>query len=906
MHHRRRFFTLIWLLSVQVGTLRSHVRDLAEGNLSAITTGQGGVLGGEPASAAANLAALGAFLKRTNSALNFAWAQNLFGFQGFLSLPSSLGSLMITPLYISASESPPLKQYLALGLGYAKEVSENSGLGFFFKPAYGRGSGGSFFSLGIEPSFFYNTRSNLVLFSEFGFYDLSFYLGGRNIALNLGRSEIAPRMALHFGVQSYIWRKSRFALASYGETVGINRFDSFPLLGGFALSYHFFFFRGGFMHHPENKLYQGPVLGGGFDLPLAQGNIALHYSYLPPLNYRQEPFHFITLLGSWGYVDREPPLVKIIIDNPAFSPNGDGIKDTVVFEIEVNDASPLHAYRLEIRNSRGELVRAYESDLRLMEKKFSLARFLAEFFSKREYLVVPRKIRWDGTPERISFETLSSAKEKTTYLGEGDYFYSFQVEDIHGNISPPSQGKIRLDLTPPELAIFSEETSFSPNGDGIKEELLVSFNIKGQSEDSISFSIYNKQKKRILEKKAKLSNFEDSFRWDGRDDEAQPVEEGIYDLILLGEDEAGNRSEARLTEISLVRRRDFAELRLSQNGLSPNGDGLFDKVSIFPQFSSLSDLEEWALIIAKKKPEMQKPPENVVIEWRGLGARSLPAEVIWDGKNERQRVVEDGIYYVQLRGRYKSGNLAESQIYPLELDTKPPEIYVSTEHDLFSPDGDGIQEEQIFYLDIKDESPIEDYLLQVYEVQFNEKDERQRFLFRTFAGKKNFPEKIYWDGKGDQGRLVESATWYEYELSARDVWGNQGKSGVGRFETDILVLTTERGLKIRLSAIEFESGSAELKKKTLPVLERLVKILERYPRYKIKIEGHTDDVGPEEFNLKLSEERARRVLKYLVQKGLDTDRITYQGMGELYPLLPNTNWYNRSRNRRVEILLFKN
>jgi len=118
-------------------------------------------------------------------------------------------------------------------------------------------------------------------------------------------------------------------------------------------------------------------------------------------------------------------------------------------------------------------------------------------------------------------------------------------------------------------------------------------------------------------------------------------------------------------------------------------------------------------------------------------------------------------------------------------------------------------------------------------------------------------------------------------------------------------MVTERGLKMRISNIEFAFDSALLKKRGIQILDRVYQILEKYNSYEIIIEGHTDDVGAEEYNLSLSEKRAKAVRDYLVKKGTNPERLKFIGMGETMPFYPNTNDENRRRNRRVEFLLVK-
>lgn len=119
-------------------------------------------------------------------------------------------------------------------------------------------------------------------------------------------------------------------------------------------------------------------------------------------------------------------------------------------------------------------------------------------------------------------------------------------------------------------------------------------------------------------------------------------------------------------------------------------------------------------------------------------------------------------------------------------------------------------------------------------------------------------------------------------------------------ERNLYIVPIEHAKQIRLNNIFFETGSAKLQIESTSELDRLVKLLKQYADYQIKLEGHTDDVGDEEYNLRLSEERAKAVRDYLIQKGIDPKRIHYVGYGESRPAKPNTSPENRQYNRRVE------
>lgn len=101
--------------------------------------------------------------------------------------------------------------------------------------------------------------------------------------------------------------------------------------------------------------------------------------------------------------------------------------------------------------------------------------------------------------------------------------------------------------------------------------------------------------------------------------------------------------------------------------------------------------------------------------------------------------------------------------------------------------------------------------------------------------------------------------------------------------------------------ITFATGSASISQGFNPVLEDVAKVLNKYPKTTLMVEGHTDDVGSAESNQKLSEARANSVKNFLLGQQVDYRRITTVGLGEYQPLIDNNSDANRQRNRRVEL-----
>jgi OOP family OmpA-OmpF porin len=106
-----------------------------------------------------------------------------------------------------------------------------------------------------------------------------------------------------------------------------------------------------------------------------------------------------------------------------------------------------------------------------------------------------------------------------------------------------------------------------------------------------------------------------------------------------------------------------------------------------------------------------------------------------------------------------------------------------------------------------------------------------------------------------------------------------------------------------IQGIEFDFGKATIRPKSKPTLDAAAKVLTDYPELKIEISGHTDNVGPRQKNVDLSQARADSVKAYLVDKGISGDRIQTRGAGPDEHIADNKTAANRQKNRRIEFKL---
>ncbi|MFZ1791580.1 MAG: OmpA family protein [Saprospiraceae bacterium] len=108
---------------------------------------------------------------------------------------------------------------------------------------------------------------------------------------------------------------------------------------------------------------------------------------------------------------------------------------------------------------------------------------------------------------------------------------------------------------------------------------------------------------------------------------------------------------------------------------------------------------------------------------------------------------------------------------------------------------------------------------------------------------------------------------------------------------------------IVLNNIFFDTNSSKLKSESYPELDKLVGMLQNEPQMKIKLLGHTDSIGEENDNQLLSENRAKSVYQYLIDHGITTSRLSYQGLGETKPIASNDTEEGRFMNRRTEFIV---
>lgn len=167
--------------------------------------------------------------------------------------------------------------------------------------------------------------------------------------------------------------------------------------------------------------------------------------------------------------------------------------------------------------------------------------------------------------------------------------------------------------------------------------------------------------------------------------------------------------------------------------------------------------------------------------------------------------------------------------------------------------------------------------------------------------------KVQTDETGNYLITLPTGKDYAFNVNRRgylfysDNYSLKNKVADSTYEKNIPLQPIEANASVVLRNIFFDFNKYELKSESQVELDKVVQLLQDNPTLKIQIEGHTDNVGSAADNLKLSENRAKAAIAYIISKGIDTKRLTSKGFGATKPIADNKIEEGRAQNRRTEL-----
>ncbi|MEN2997922.1 MAG: OmpA family protein [Brevinematia bacterium] len=634
-------------------------------------------------------------------------------------------------------------------------------------------------------------------------------------------------------------------------------------------------------------------------------DIRFHYSLMNIINSIsgiRDFGHWIGFDFAFGTIDTTPPKIEINVDisekdneinlsqnlvflnfasslaeKPIYvSPNYDGRKDKVKINLNIQEGGILKEWKVIIKDAKGNLVKVIESKMK-RDVSLDFEELFKRLFTPKESVLVPSVIYWDGTDS------------KGKVVPDGEYYLQVFAKDFEGNESSSKVVKVVVDNTPPVGGVSVPYFIFSPNGDGNKDDITFSLKNLTKGDEWVAW-IEDQKENKVKTWSMGVSPL-DKIVWAGLGDDGKLLPDGNYTFCLKGEDLAGNVFVTNIKGILISTKLRSLLVTSDIYEISPNNDGVFDKANISLVLEELSGLQ--ALNVYIKDPRTG----NIMRRWT-MGEGKVMTNLFWDGTDGTGNVVVDDVYVIYAEAEYVDGNKPVSPEISIKVDATPPRSRISFEPALFSPDNDGVDDEVIFKLNVSDDSDIREWSFKIWQPNGKK-------VFKEFKGKGTPPSEIIWDGIGDNGEIVDSAEEYPLSFEVVDSLNNKASIRPAVLPTDILIEVTPYGYKIKVHSIEFAYASAELTPKGVQIVRKVAEKLKKFGAYKIRVEGHTDNIGSYEYNLKLSRARAESVRSELIKSGISADRITAEGYSFDRPIAPNDTEEGRARNRRVEFVLIK-
>jgi outer membrane protein OmpA-like peptidoglycan-associated protein/flagellar hook assembly protein FlgD len=581
----------------------------------------------------------------------------------------------------------------------------------------------------------------------------------------------------------------------------------------------------------------------------------------------------------------------IQVEKSGFSPAAVAGQNSIDISLLFGNGDSIKSWKVELSGS-GQVQKTWTGD--------------------QKYL--PASLTWDGKADSGAMAP------------EGGYTAKLSIE-YAAKFQPASaeSRKFVLDISPPTGTIAIDPPQFTPRESGVEGPVTLTINASSALArmDSWSLDVFDAAGGLVKNWSGQWPNADAS--WDGTSLNGGFVTPGAsYNAVATIRDEFGNsaqlKSDVAVASLSApvhavpavapvqaappVQKPGEVSIAAQGQGFSPNGDQIADTMTLALGYGQPDSVKAWKVTITDSAGQARKT-------WGGDGS-SLPDRLAWDGKTDSGGMAPEGEYSAHLAvdysGSFSTGTAASS---PFVLDVTPPTGAISLSAALFSP----IESTDTITLKLSAASKmakIDSWAMDIYDPGGN--------VFKSFSGK--WPaNSAVWNGRGAGGEFVQSAEDYPVVAKVRDQFGNTGtvKTTV---PVDILVEKTRTGYRILASRIFFKAFTSdytdvapELAQQNAARLDQLAAKLSKFPGYRIRIVGHAvminwdkPEAGREEQKailVPLSKGRADAVEAALVDRGLEKDRFSTDGVGASDQLVPDSSYKERWQNRRVALFLEK-
>lgn len=459
------------------------------------------------------------------------------------------------------------------------------------------------------------------------------------------------------------------------------------------------------------------------------------------------------------------------------------------------------------------------------------------------------------------------------------------------------------------VGIVADPDNISPNADNIKETANIFIFLNNVKEvKSWRLEIIGPQtadkKAYVIKTLAEDGDTPLSLQWDGFNELSKLVPEGKYKLAFEIVNDKNKKLVAPETFVTVDLTPPELQMRISTGSFSPDADKINDSLIIYPKVTESNGIGIWQISISS----VTQPDKFLKII---SSTKTVPSQIEWIGDDESKHILSNGRYIVQFTVEDKAGN-RDQKSATVEIQVLPIELKVELSTPGFSPDGDGINDNLSFRLSAVPAQRISKWAVAIFTAAGKN--------VRKFASTgKPEDAAIVWDGTDDYYNAVVPNGKYLIRFGVIDYADNRyylekevmvsvpGKiveKEAVRIK-DAVIREEETGTVIQIMAdLLFEAKSKTFKTGSSLILDDVVKELKKSEN-NILIEGYADSVGTDEEALSSSSERAWTVFSYLVNSGIDKDRLTAKGRGKEKPVSSNRTVTGRALNRRIEIVILK-
>jgi len=556
-----------------------------------------------------------------------------------------------------------------------------------------------------------------------------------------------------------------------------------------------------------------------------------------------------------------------------FSPNGDAGMASIDLSLAVPNKEAVKSWKVTIAQVEGAVQRTFSGDASTLKESLT----------------------WAGRSDS------GSAAPEGVYMAEMgiDYGASFKTVVVRSrkfvlDSSPPT-GSMQIS---PELSVPDERGLVAPATivlDGSSKLAgMASWKLTISDPTGKSFGIFGGvwPPKRIA--------------WNGVAPDGSLVEPGTtYIATAVVRDEFGisDQVSAPISVGPLLQATEQSSVAALARGFSPLGNGGL-KFSL--GFGNRNLVKGWSF-------DIERDDKTLRMHFPG-DAANLSDSFSWNGLLQDGTLAPDGLYTAQLSidyGRVYAPVKASSEAFALVAT--PPTGSIVINPPLFSPDGSGAGDTVALALEASSRyAKINDWSLDIMDPGGNN--------FASFRGQ--WPMKsLSWNGRNAKNELVESAEDYPVVARVRDEFGNtlELKSAI---HVDILIVKMGDGYRIRIASIVFKPFTADylsvdpaIAERNVSTLNLLAEKLNKFPGYQIRMVGHAVMVNwdnpalgraeQDKELLPLSKARAAAIMQALATKGIEAGRMVTDGVGASDQIVPDSDFPNRWKNRRVEFFLQK-